>query len=738
MTELTCGASILPSRFYLYGIIMKKTLITLILLNNVAYAAEGMWMPQQLPEISKQLSAEGLKLNPKMLAKLNEFPMGAIVSLGSCSGSFVSPKGLVATNHHCVYASLAYNSTKEHDLIVNGFLAKNYNEELSAVPGSRIFVTKEVSNVTDKIISADVAQLNGKMRSDAIEKKQKKLVSECEKDAGHRCTVSTYYAGLEYYLVKQLEIRDVRLVHAPPSGVGKFGGDTENWTWPRHTGDYGFFRGYVSKDGRSADYNKDNIPYEPKHFLKLAKESVKKGDYVMAVAYPISTNRHSLPSEVAHTFGWSYPTFVTTATESLAIINHETKNNPDAGLKYASQVARTNNMCKNRQGMIDSYTNSDLLARKIKEHEELKTWVNANSLRRKEFSNDIQQIEELLSQRNAEEKRDFFFRNSQPRLLNLARTLYRLTRESNKPDIQRKAGYQKRDLPRIKAELAAVERSYDAKVDKALVMNNLVKYTAQPQRDRRAAFDHIFHIKDGMTQTELAAALDALYSGSKLGDARERMAWMKRTPDEFKASKDTFIKAAVALYDTDLEQENKDAELNGNIQQSNASYMKAKIEFMKTKGQVVYPDANSTLRVTFGHVDGRDHGIDGTTWSEFTTVNGITAKATGSGEYNAPATQLAAIKATDFGKYADPNLKTVTVDFLATMDVTGGNSGSAVLNGKGEFVGMVFDTTLDSIISDWYYNKSNARSIQVDLRYLLWNLKHVDKADNLLKEMNAP
>jgi hypothetical protein len=718
---------------------MKKTLLTLAILStSAAYADEGMWMPQQLPQVAKQLKAAGLKLDPATLTKLTEFPMGAIVSLGGCSASFVSPQGLVATNHHCVYNSVAVNSTPERDLLANGFLAKTFAEELPASPGSRIFVTTGVTNVTDKVISADVAKLSGKARVDGMEKNEKQIVAECEKDPGHRCTVASYYGGLEFYLIKQLEIRDVRLVHAPPAGVGKFGGDTDNWMWPRHTGDYGFYRAYVSKDGKAADYSKDNVPYVPKHFLKIAKEGVKEGDFIMALGYPGRTNRHRLPSEVAFTFDWNYPAFVKTSGETLAIIERETKNDPALKLKYAGQVAGVNNYYKNRKGMLTSYEGSDFLARKTKEHADLKAWVNANPVRQKEFAGDIDQVEKLIAERDARMKRDYYLSSSAPRLLNAARTMYRLANESTKPDTERKSGYQQRDLPRFKSSVAGIDRTYDAKVDKALVMNSLTKYAAQPAAERNASFDAAMGIKDGMSQADLSALLDSMYAGSTLGNAAERSAWLGKKPADFQASNDSFIKAAVAMYEAGLKREAEAEELEGKLQQSYANYMKAKIAYMNSKGQAVYPDANSTLRVTFGRIQGRDHGADGTgAWTAFTTVKGVAAKATGEGEFNAPANQLAAIKSKDFGAYVDPKLKTVPVNYLATLDITGGNSGSAALNSKGEFIGLAFDGTLDSIISDWDFNKANTRDIQVDVRYILWNMKHVDHADNLLKEMGV-
>jgi len=717
---------------------MKKTLLTLAILSTAAHADEGMWMPQQLPQVAKQLKAAGLKLDPAALTKLTEFPMGAIVSLGGCSASFVSPQGLVATNHHCVYNSVAVNSTPERDLLANGFLARTLAEELPAAPGSRVFVTREVRNVSDKIISAEVAKLSGKQRIDGIEKNEKSMVAECEKDPGHRCTVASYYGGLEFYLIKQLEIRDVRLVHAPPAGVGKFGGDTDNWMWPRHTGDYGFYRAYVSRDGKAADYSKDNVPYMPKQVLKLAREGVKEGDFIMALGYPGRTNRHRLPSEVAFTFDWSYPAFVKASGETLAIIERETKNDPAAKLKYAGRVANVNNYYKNRKGMLNSYEGSDFLARKTREHADLKAWVHASPARDKEFGADIAQVEQLIAQRDAQTKRDFHLASSSPRLLATAVSLYRLANESTKPNAQRKAGYQERDLPRFQSGIAAIERTYDEKVDKALALNSLVKYAAQPKAERSANFDAALGIVDGMSEADLKTLLDTLYAGSKLGNKDERAAWLKKTPAELQASNDSFLKAAVAMYEAGLRHEAEDEELAGKIQQAYATYMKAKIAFMESRGQAVYPDANSTLRVTFGRISGREHGADGTgSWSAFTTVKGVAAKATGEGEFNAPVAQLAAIKAKDFGKFVDPKLKTVPVNYLATLDITGGNSGSAALNAKGEFIGLAFDGTLDSIISDWDFNKANTRDIQVDVRYILWNMKHVDHADNLLKEMGV-
>ena len=735
---------------------MKKSLISLVAcasiassvgytFNGAAHADEGMWMPQQLPQVANQLKKDGLKLDPATLTKLTEFPMGAIVSLGGCSASFVSPQGLVITNHHCAYSSIAHNSTPEHDYLANGFLAKTLADELPASPGFRVFVTTDVSNVSGKVIDKVVAKLSGKQRIDTIEKNQKVIVAACEKDPGIHCNVASYYGGLEFFLIKQLEIRDVRLVHAPAEGVGKFGGDTDNWMWPRHTGDYSFFRAYVGKDGKPADFSKDNVPYVPKHYLKLASQPLKEGDFVMVTGYPGRTNRHRLPEEIAVTFDWSYPAFVKASGEQLAIITKETSGNEDLKLKYASQVAGINNYYKNRQGMLDSYAGSGILPRKEKQLAELKAWVNADAKRKAEYASDIDLVQQEMTERDAQAKKDFLISYSTPRLLNAAVRMLRFAHESAKADIDRKIGYQEHDKGRFNASIEGLDRSYDEKVDKALVLNFLTQYTAQPKETRNANFDAALNLHAGMTPAELKSTLDTLYASSKLANKEARVSWLTKSPPDFGSSDDGFIKAAVAMYDEQIKREDRDNELNGKIQQSYANYMKAKIAYMDSKGQAIYPDANSTLRVTFGKVAGREMGADGTGWTAFTTLRGVMAKNTGSDEFNAPAGQLAAIKAYNqealktgnYGPFGDAKLKSVPVNFLATLDITGGNSGSAALNAKGELVGLAFDGTLDSIISDWDYNVIKSRSIQVDLRYILWEMSNVDHADNLLSELKV-
>jgi hypothetical protein len=721
-------------------IAMNMRLALLLLfapLCTPALADEGMWTPQQLPRLAGPLRDAGLELDAAQVARLDDYPMGAVVSLGGCTGSFVSGSGLVVTNHHCAYGSIQYNSTATRNLITLGFHAATQADELPAAPGSRVFVTVATTDVTDRIIDRGAARLTGRARIDAIEDHEKQLVADCERDTGHRCNVVAFHGGLEYWLVKQLEIRDVRLVHAPPEGIGKFGGDADNWMWPRHTGDFTFYRAYVGQDGKPADFNRDNVPYRPRLHLKLAPAGINAGDFVMVAGYPGRTNRHRLASEVAYTFERAYPEFVRLATTQLQVIEDATKNRDAAALKYASTVASLNNTLKNRQGMLESFGQTDLLVRKQRELGELKAWVQADAERAKRYAADIAAVETVIAERQAVARREFLLGPSTPRLLGTARTLYRLANEKQKStDRARKPGFQARNWPRIRQGLEAIDRRYDEQVDRALATHFLNDYLALPLDQQDKAFLTALGLRRDMTSGDMESRVTALYQGSQLDNPQTRLDWMNRDVAAFKRSNDTFIRAAVALYADDRAREERDDELDGALQRAYANYMRALIAWKNAKGEAVYPDANGTLRVTYGKVAGRTAGNpDGIAWTAFTSLRGIVAKHTGSGEFNAPDSQLAAIKAGRFGAYEDTSLGSVPVNFLSTLDITGGNSGSPVLNARGELVGLAFDGTLDAVLSDWDFNPATTRTISVDLRYVLWQLQVVDKADTLLAEM---
>lgn len=704
-------------------------------------AFEGMWTPAQLPAIARDLKAAGLALNPAKLRNLTDFPMGAVVSLGGCTASFVSPQGLVVTNHHCAYGSIQYNSKPERDLLKNGFYAATLADELPAAPGTRIWVTEGMKDVSAEVLDAKTRALTGRARTDAIESRQKALVAACEADAGHRCNVYPFFGGLQYQLIKQLEIRDVRLVHAPATGVGLFGGDADNWMWPRHTGDYSFYRAYVGPNGKPADYSKDNKPFTPPHHLKLASTALNEGDFVMVAGYPGGTDRHRLPSELQFAFGWEHPARIKMMGEALETIAAETAGRREGEIRMADRRAGIANYFKNLGGQQESYEGSDILARKQAAFAELKAWVEASPQRQKQYGAAIQATEQLIAERQAIVRAELPLGLANPTLLSVARTLYESAVQRAKPDAERKPGFQDRDARRIRASLQQLERRFDEPTDKGLASRFLAEYLAQPAASLNPALLAALGLKPGMDAAAVRARLDGLYAGSKLANTADRMAWLERDVAAFKASDDAMIAAAVALHDDDQRREDRDKELAGKLQAAYAGVMQAKIDFAASQGRVLYPDANSTLRISFGKVQGRSPGTDGTTWTAFTTLRGIVAKQKGpteaGGEFNAPADQLAAIKARNFGKYYVKALDSVPVNFLATLDTTGGNSGSPVLNKDGDLVGLLFDGTLDAVISDWDFNPAKVRSICLDARYMLWQMSIVDKTTRLLDEMNV-
>lgn len=706
-----------------------------------AHANEGMWMPKQLPQIAKPLKAGGLALDPAKLRELTDFPMGAVVSLGGCTASFVSPQGLVVTNHHCAYGSIQYNSRPDRDLLKNGFYAATLADELPAAPGSRIYVTVDMKDVSAEVLNDKTRALTGKARTDAIEATEKQLVAACEADKGHRCNVYPFFGGLQYQLIKQMEIRDVRLVHAPATGVGLFGGDADNWIWPRHTGDYSFYRAYVGPDGKPADFSKDNKPYTPKHHLKMASSPLNEGDFVMVTGYPGRTNRHRLPTEVDFAFGWQQPTQIKALGEAIDIIKAETAGRREAEIKMAARMQGLQNGFKNLGGQQQSFEGSDILARKQAGFDQLKAWVNADAKRRERYGADLGATESLIAERQAIMRAEMLMGFTSPALLNSARQLYEAALQRAKPDAERKAGYQERDVPRLRASQQSLDRRYDEQTDKRLVAHFLAKYLAQPADTLNAAVLNAYGLKAGMDATAVRAQIDRLYAATKLADTATRMEWMGKDAAAFQASDDAFIKLAVALHDDEEKRENRDKELAGKLQKAYAGVQQAMIDYHASRGEAVYPDANGTLRISFGKVQGRNPGTDGTTWTAFSTLRGIVAKHRGpdeaGGEFNAPAEQLAAIKARNFGKYYVKGLDSVPVNFLATLDTTGGNSGSPVLNSKAELVGLLFDGTLDAVISDWDFNPKMVRSICLDARYMLWQMSTVDKTTRLLEEMNV-
>ena len=435
-----------------------------------ALAGEGMWVPQQLPQIAGPLAKAGLKLAPEQLADLTGDPMGAVVALGGCTASFVSPNGLVATNHHCAYGAIQLNSTPENNLIRNGFNAPTTADELSAGPNARVFVLDSITDVTGQARAAIAAAGDDALgRTRALEALEKQLIAACEADAGFRCRLYSFSGGNSYRLFRNMEIRDVRLAYAPPGSVGKFGGDVDNWMWPRHTGDFAFYRAYVGKDGKPAAYSPDNVPFKPRHWLKFADQPLGEGDFVMVAGYPGSTNRYALAAEFDNAAQWSYPAIAGHFNNQIALVEAAGKLDPQVQVRYASSMAGWNNTAKNYQGQLSGFKRIDAAGQKRAEEAAVLAWLKGQGARGQAALDAHARLLALLEQSQATRERDLalgMFNNTA--MLGTASQLYRLAIERAKPDAERESGYQQRDLPAIEGGLRQLERRYVASMDRQL------------------------------------------------------------------------------------------------------------------------------------------------------------------------------------------------------------------------------------------------------------------------------
>lgn len=720
---------------------MKHTTnFTLSLLLAASLAAplsakEGMFTPDQLQEISEELSEAGLEIEPESLADLTDFPMGAVVSLGGCSASFVSPEGLVVTNHHCARGSVQYNSTAENNYLENGILAATKGDELPAAPGSRIYVTTQVTDVTAQIREGTEG-LEPLERYELVQQRRKDIIAGCEETAGYRCQVASFYGGAQYKLVKRLEVRDVRIVYAPADSIGKYGGDIDNWQWPRHTGDFAFYRAYVAPDGSAADFDEANVPYQPEHHLKVSASGLKDGDFVMAAGYPGTTSRYTLLAEVENTFNWTYPTFETLLNNWIAAIEEAAPEGSDARVKYESRLAGLNNFSKNLRGQIEGARRVGLVDRRRDREAELAEWIAADPARAS-FAEAIAELAALSEKSASASRTNFWYGNAtRPSLFSAARRLYRLSRERQKPNAERESGYQDRDMTFFRQSMQALDRRFDPAVDKAEWVLFLTGYIAQPMEERVAVFDQALGLTAETTADELPMLVDRFYADTTLGDVETRLALMDSTTAELEASNDPFMQLAVAMYDYGFELETASKTRAGRSLALRPAYMEAITQWQREQGVLTYPDANGTLRVTFGSVLGGSPR-DGMAYLPFTTLEGITDKDTGEEPFNSPTQLLERIESKDYGSYALDDIGSVPVNFLSDLDSTGGNSGSATLNSRAELVGLLFDGTFESVNSDWDFDPRTTRTIHVDTRYMLWVMDKVDGAQALIDEMDV-
>jgi hypothetical protein len=690
----------------------------------------GLFMPQQMPGQAATLKSLGLKVDPALLADPLSDLLASIVNFGGCSASFISADGLIATNHHCAVSALQYNSTPAENLLHDGFLAASAAEERFAGPTQRIYVTRKLSDVSEAVHAALEPVKDDLARERALEKFEKETVAACEKPGGGtRCELKSFYGGLRYYLIEKLELRDVRLVFAPPAGIGNYGGEVDNWRWPRHTGDFSLFRAYVGKDGHAADHASDNVPYRPAHHLELAQKPLATGDLAIVAGYPGRTSRLAVAKEVADTIEWTYPRRIAMFEAYTKAIEAVTASDPEAKLKGVGFIRRFGNFRTKHAGELEGFARGSLLEKKRADEAALRAYVAADPERQKRYGAALDAIDAAIAERDKTREPDTALQSEilMPRLLWAASLIVRVAEERQKPDAERDPDYQERKLPDLRDELTALDKRYDPKIDRAILELALERVAKTPLAERSAAL--ALSVGPDPTPDHIRAAVEKLYAAPELADVKRRVALFEHAkPAELRKSQDPLLRLAVKLRPLLREAEERADRFTGKMLSNEPVYMAA---LLAEKGEGVPPDANGTLRLSYGVVKGPPGG-----GSAFTWLSEVVRKNRGEEPFDAPKSLLDAAAAKRFGPYADSTAHDVPVDFMTDLEITNGNSGSATLDATGRLIGLAFDGTYDSVASDWMFLPTT-RSIHVDIRYFLWVLDELAHADWLLREIGA-
>jgi hypothetical protein len=694
----------------------------------------GMWTPQQLADHAEVLKKLGLELDAAALTDPMKHPLGAVVWLGGCSASFVSPDGLIITNHHCATGALQFNSNKESNLLENGFLAKTREEEKSNGPSARVYVTQAFRDVTKTIRAGLAEEKDDLARYEIVEQREKDLVGECEKGREDlRCSVVSYFGGEQYMLIEQLEIRDVRLVHAPARGIGNFGGEIDNWRWPRHTGDYSFFRAYVGPDGKPADFARENVPYRPADHLKLASTPLGKGDMVFVAGYPARTTRLRTSAEVKEAVDWYYPRRLKLTNDYIALLEDLAKQDEELAIKGQRLLRGLSNVRTNTQGMIDGLNKGGLAQQKKQEEQALRAWIAKHPKHARgaaAMDNLAKHYAKYRAKREADAAMwEIMFMS---KILSAADTIVHMAEERPKPDAERDPRFQERNHKRLAQAQRHAQRTYDRRLDKALLTLALYRAGQLPKKDQPKIVGLILGEKKP-TKKNIEAALAPMYDKTQLESVDRRVELLeKASTAALKKSKDPFIALALKLRPLVQASDDRADAYAGATMMDRPAFAAA---LRASRGGILAPDANSTLRITYGTVRGYRPKPDAEPYEPFTKLSGMVKKQTGKDPFDAPEDLIAKAKSGPYEPYVHEPIGEVPVDFLADLDITGGNSGSPTLNARGELVGLAFDGNYEAMASDWVFIPEITRSIHVDIRYVLWIMDYVEDADHLLKEM---
>jgi hypothetical protein len=708
---------------------LNSIFISLFSLARMAIADEGMWpmhMLDQLPVV--KLSERGLTLSPEQILNLKE----TIVLLGGGTGSFVSPEGLVLTNHHVAYGAIQYQSSAKENFIANGFLATDHSQELPAT-GYRASMLVDFRDVTREVLGAVSPQMDDGARNEAMVKVQNSLVMEAEsKNKGVRAYVVDMLSGTSYYLFLYQEFKDVRLVYAPPASIGEYGGDLDNWVWPRHTGDFSFMRVYADRDGSPAEYAKENVPYRPKRWLKIAKSPVRRDDLVMVLGYPGNTMRYRSSYSIDLWQNSTYPETVANYEDVIRLLEEAGSLDRELAVRLAARIKGLNNGLKYQKGMMEGLKRTRLLEKKRQMEGDFAAFLLRNPELQSQYGKVLPSLASAYEElRTYMDKQNVLGRLRQSQALNFAWIIHKWHLEQKKPNQERDPGYLDRDLPRTKEYFETVARNYDEETDKKILVMLIEKALDLPGDQQIQALAELY-VETGSARREAVKSfVNQLYAGTDVTDTEKRISMLVTTRDGWANSNDAMVDLASELVTENEELDKKFDAFLGSVMRLRPQLIRGINEW---KGGSLYPDANRTLRLSYGTA--RGYSPRDAIWKNWaTTLQGVVEKDTGKEPYNCPSLIKEVAKTRDYGRPPHPELKDLMVNFLADLDITGGSSGSPVLNGSGEIVGLAFDGNYEAMTSDFVFDPELTRTISVAIDYVLFITERHGQANNVLEEL---
>lgn len=721
------------------GVLRRPLVGVLLALAAIrARADEGMWMPHQIPSLAPLFAASGTAVDLSAFSDPQGPVLGAVGAVSGCTVSFVSSSGLLLTNHHCVEPTLQFHSRPGANLVDSGFRARTPADELPAAPGARLLVTTAIRDVTDAILGGLDPRLAAPAHWTEIDRRVKERTSLCER-SGDRCQVLPFWEGSRYFEIVQTEYPDVRLVWAPPLTVGAFGGDQDNWRWPRHAGDFALYRVYSAPDGRPAARSPSNVPLRPRHWLRLDPDGAAPGERVFVAGYPGTTYRMSTHHDTRTWIEWYFPRNIRRADSLIAILDRVSALGEEHRIRALGRRPGLANSRAKLQSIVDGFRQGRQMERRAARDRDLRAWVAGSPRRDSLHGRALARLDSLQALRDGTRERDallsdlFRFGGT---IATTADKLWMLVQERPKPDADRDAAFQERNWPRLRDEQIRLQKSWDIPIERGFLGWLLAEAAALPPDQRLHALDsmtgNIPSTPPALARARAQALADSLVASTRLGDLDFRLAVFDGDSSAVATFlADPFVAFLRPLESLALANRERDRSIDGELQRTTPSYARALLE---RQGGLVAPDANGTLRVAHGTVRGRTLP-DGAEGPPRTTLRGLAERARDTSSHPAPRRLLDAIAARRPSPWTDSVLKDVPVDFLTTVDATSGNSGSPTLDARGRVVGVLFDGLYESNASIHEYDADLNRSIHVDIRYLLWTLSEVDAAGDLLQEL---